>query len=109
MKPMKLFIATIAILLFAAACGDGYDRDQAFEELTTGPNALTDEQANCMLDGAEDAGLEDKVNDDELSAEDEEVLGDMIGECILGDAFTEEMDQLIDDAIDEGTADTATE
>ncbi len=82
----------------------GYDRDEAFADLTSDDFAFTDEQANCILDEVEAQDLEDVVvedNIDNVDSADVEAVTDIFGECTLGDLFTDEPE-------DTTTADTTT-
>lgn len=82
----------------------GYDRDSAFDDLTSDDFAFTDEQANCILDQVESQGLEDVVVEDDIDNVDPgdvDAVTDIFGECTLGDLFTEELDDAIDDAVEE--------
>jgi hypothetical protein len=82
----------------------GYDRSSTFDDLTGDDFGFTDEQANCILDEVEAAGLEDVVVEDDIDNVDEadvETVTDIFGQCTLGDLFTEEPDDTIDDAVDE--------
>ncbi len=84
----------------------GYDRTAAFDDLTGDDFGFTDEQANCILDAVEAAGVEDVVVEDDIDnvdAADVETVTDIFGSCVMGDLFTEEMDDAIDDAVDDET------
>ncbi len=82
----------------------GYDRTVAFDDLTGGDFGFTDEQANCILDAVEAAGVEDVVVEDDIDnvdAADVETVTDIFGSCVMGDLFTEELDDAVDDSVDE--------
>lgn len=82
----------------------GYDRDQEFENLTSVEFGLTAEQANCVLDEVEAQDLEDvlvEADAGEVDAADIEAVTDIFGRCTLGDLFTEERDDAIDETVDE--------
>lgn len=104
MRTMKLLVAALALALFAAACSTGYDRDSAFDDLTSDEFGFTEEQANCILDAVEAQGLEDVVVEDDIDnvdPADVEAVTDIFGECTLGDLFTDELDDAIDEAVEE--------
>lgn len=102
MKLARLFVAALALALLAAACSTGYDRDSAYDDLTSDQFGFTDEQANCILDKVEDQGLEDVVVEDDIDnvdPADVEAVTDIFGECALGDLFTDELDDAVDEAV----------
>lgn len=104
MKTAKLLVAVMALALVAAACSTGYDRGSAFDDLTSDEFGFTDQQANCILDQVEDQGLEDVVIEDDIDNVDPgdvEAVTDIFGECTLGDLFTPELDEAIDEAVEE--------
>lgn len=57
-SPSKLLPLLAVLLLAAVACSSGPDRDTAVANLTRGDNALTDEQANCVVDTVGEDKLE---------------------------------------------------
>lgn len=104
MRTAKLLVVAVALVLIVAACSTGYDRDSAFDDLTGDDFGFTEEQANCILDQVEAQELEDVVVEDdidEVDPADVEAVTDIFGECALGDLFTEELDEAIDDAVQE--------
>lgn len=104
MKSARLFVAALSLVLVAAACATGYDRDSAYDDLTSDRFGFTGEQANCILDNVEEQGLEDVVVEDDIDNVDPadiEAVTDIFGECALGDLFTEEMDDAIDESFGE--------
>lgn len=82
-KRLLPFVLAAGALL--AACGDSYDRAEFIEEMTTGEAAVTEDQANCIADGVEEAFGIDRLNDrGDLTAEEEAILTDLAFECVLG-------------------------
>ena len=82
-KRLLPFVLAAGTLL--AACGDSYDRAEFIEEMTTGEAAVTEDQANCIADGVEEAFGIDRLNDrGDLTAEEEAILTDLAFECVLG-------------------------
>ncbi len=87
----------------------GYDRDEAFDDLTSADFGFTDEQANCILDEVEAQGLEEVVVEDDMdnvAAADMEAVTDIFGSCVIGDLFTEEpddADETVEDELDNET------
>lgn len=80
---MLPFLLAIAALL--GACGDSYDRADFVEEMTTGANPVTDEQANCIADGVEEEFSIDRLNSrGDLTAAEEEILTSLAISCVLG-------------------------
>ena len=104
MRTSKLLVAALALALVAAACSSGYDRGSAFDDLTGTDFNFSEEEANCVLDKVEAQGLEDVVVEDDIDnvdPEDVEAVTDIFGECTLGELFTDELDEAIDDAVQE--------
>ncbi len=102
MRTAKLLVAVLALVLVAAACSSGYDRGSAFDDLTGDDFGFTDEQANCILDKVEAQDLEDVVVEDDIDnvdPADVDAVFNIFGECTLGDQFTDELD----DAVQEET------
>ena len=103
MKSARLIVAALAFSLVAAACSSGYDRDSAFEDLTTNPQfAFTDEEANCILDEVEAQDLEDVVVEDDIEDVDPADIAavtDIFAQCALGDVLTDELDDAVQEEL----------
>ncbi len=80
---MKMKIAAVlATMAFGiAACGSDYDRDQAIEDLEEA--GMTNEQAVCIVDKAEDEfGIEKLESTDDLTEEDEAAIMEITTACM---------------------------
>lgn len=91
MKLARLLVVAFALALVAAACSTGYDRDSAYDDLTSDEFGFTDEQANCILDEVEAQGLEDVVIEDDIDdvdPADVDAVTNIFGECVLGEGLT---------------------
>lgn len=75
-------------LVGLAACGGGYNRQDAIDEMMSG-SGLTEEQATCVVDelevsiGTERLG-ERGVGTDDLTAEETTAILDATTKCVLG-------------------------
>lgn len=83
-------IAALILTLggLGAACSSSEaTRADLIDELMSGDAAMTEDQANCVADGVEDAGISYDVVDasvDEVSDEDVETLTSVMFDCLLG-------------------------
>lgn len=77
--------ATAGLFLGAAVmagCSTKYSSDDLKKELTSGSNAMTQEQANCIVDGLNAKGVPlDKYKDP--SAEDTKKITDVVTDCVM--------------------------
>lgn len=79
--------ATVTAGLFLGAavlagCSTKYSSDDLKKELTTGSNAMSQEQANCIVDGLNAKGVPlDKYKDP--SADDQKKITDVVTDCVL--------------------------
>lgn len=82
MKKMRLPAVVLALGLVVGACGgDSYDRGDAIDELVDG--GLTREQAECVVDRAEDTfGIEKLSSDDEPTDEEQRQIGEIVTQCL---------------------------
>lgn len=87
MKRRGLIAApVIAGVLLLGACSSEYSKDELITELEE--EGIPSEQATCIVDGLEEAGVPlDKF--DEPSAEDEEKILEVTKACIVGDSGLE--------------------
>lgn len=80
----RLIALLLALAGLAGACSTETTRADLIEDLTTGENPVTEEQANCIADGAEDAGIPFDLAEDEATAEQLQALTDATFACLLG-------------------------
>lgn len=83
MKTIKTGFAALALGAILAACGGGYDRGDAIDEMTD--QGLSEVQAECVIDRLEDEIGEDRLgSDDEPTAEEQEIIIAAAQECAAG-------------------------
>ena len=81
---MRKFIATaLLVVVFATGCTTTFDREGSIDELIG--QGLNREQATCAVDEMVDEFGEEKLmSDDEPSAADEEILFEIMADCLVG-------------------------
>jgi uncharacterized protein YabE (DUF348 family) len=86
---MKTKLAAFAASGFVAAtllagCGSELDRDGFVSQLTDETPA-TEEQANCIADAVEEAGIPfNDLTEDNITPELEAQVGDLMFDCLIG-------------------------
>jgi len=87
-KHTRLLALALALSGLAAACSSSEaTRADLIEVMTSGDQPLTDEQANCVADGIEEAGISFEVANadvDDVSAEDLETMTSITFDGVLG-------------------------
>jgi hypothetical protein len=76
-------MATLGLMLGACSSGGGYSRSEAIDELKEG--GMTQQQAECIVDKAEDTfGINKLKSDDEPTAEEQQQIIEITTECMTG-------------------------
>jgi len=91
----------VAVALFATACGGGAT-DEDFKAELTKDGFFTDEQADCVVDKLNEAGINPgDLTDQALGDDDPPIEAITITtECLIGD-LTDEMQDDVSDMIDD--------
>lgn len=82
-KRYRLLPVVLAFAGLAGACSAETTRADVIEDLTSEPNALTEAQANCVVDGVEAEGIPLGLSEDDATEEQMSTLTDLSIDCIL--------------------------
>lgn len=81
---MKRYVAATAaaLALLGAACGSDYGRDDAVEDMIEG--GFSEEQANCVADGAEEKDIPWDAAEESLDEGGEyfDAIREILAECV---------------------------